>query len=261
VAVADAAYEHGVDFAQFGPVMAACIGSQSADMEVNFILGGGEAGAVENGHLADAAAWLESRCLQDEGRVGVDYRVSIIPGLPDSTAAEDWLRARGDERGDGSMRLVRDTAPPQFDLPAGVTTLDWDEWDEGFSGPLAHSLDLPWPAESFFYCLLEMESDTWSTYGAVDAEGPLAYAAMHRHAGVATLALGSLEVEGREGQGQMALLHRCITDAAQSGCDTIMIASAGQEPPAADRRSFTQAGFEPAFRVPSWCHSRVAVTA
>lgn len=260
VSVIDAVNECGIDFVRFGPVLAACIASEPADTQVNFILGGGEARAVEHGHLADAAAWLESRCLEDEGRIGVDYCVPVVPGLPDSAAAESWLRARGAHRDDGSMRLIRDTSPLQLTVPTGVEVLEWDEWDEGFSGPLAEALDLPDSAEVFFYSLLEPESDVWDCYCAADEDGPLAYAAMHNHAGVATLALGSRPAEGREGRGQTALLQRCIADAAQAGCDLITIANAGQEPPAADRKSMIDVGFDPAFRVPVWS-SRVAVEA
>jgi hypothetical protein len=136
--------------------------------------------------------------------------------------------------------------------------LDWNEWDDWFYGPLAEGLGLPGSAELFFYSLLEKESDVWSCYGAVDGDDPLAYAVMHRHSGVATLALGSRPVEGREGEGQTALLHRCIVDAAEAGCDMLVIANAGQEPPAADRECMVQAGFETAFRVPTWT-SRVSV--
>ncbi len=251
--VIDAIYERGIDSARFGPVLAACITSEATDTGVNFILGGGEAGAVEHGHLADAAAWLESRCLEHDGRVGVDYRVPVVPGLPDSAAAEDCLRAWGVQREEGSTRLVRDTsAPPSAKKPPRVEVLDWNEWDDGFSGPLAESLGLPGFAEVFFYSLLERESDVWNCYGAIGEDRPLAYAVMHRDSGVATLVLGSRPAEGHEGEGQVALLQRCIADAAQAGCDMIMIANAGQEPPGADRESMVRVGFESVFRAPTW---------
>jgi len=259
----DALYERGADLVRFGPVRAACLTSERAAPELNFVLGGGEAGAVRHGHLADAVAWLESRCMrwdhtdgELEGR-GVEYRVPVVPGLPESGAAERWLREVGHTWAKGTPKLARDSSPLRCEPAAGIEVLAW-EWDEGFGEPLAEGLGLPWAGELFFLSLLDSEG--WRCYGAVLGDEPLAYVAMRVHAGVASIALASRPCSGRDGEGQLAVLERCVADAAAEGCDAIAVVDAGAEPPTVDRRSLLRAGFEPAFRTHTW-HSPVRVAA
>jgi hypothetical protein len=232
------------------------------ELGFNFILGSSEAGAVEHGHLADAVAWLESRPqpthgIGDADAFGVDFRVPITPGLPSSASAERWLQERGALREPGPARLVRDTSPPRFASPPGIEVLDWDEWDDGFPEPLAESLGLPSRAELFFIGLPVENDDAWRCYGAVDKDGALAYAAMRLDSGVAILTFAS-RPSPRDGAAQIALLHRCIQEAAAAGCDLIAVTDAGHEPPVIDRECLIRAGFEAAFQVPTWC-SRVEV--
>ena len=255
--------ECGLDMVRFGPVQAGCIAEVPYEPGVNFILGSGEAGAAEYGHLANAVTWLETRPLRWSESFGVDFRVPIIPGLPGSAQTERWLRERGATCEQGPTRLVRDTSPPRFNAPAGLEACDWDEWDEGFPEPLVESLGLPSTADSLFIALPIIESDeVWRCYAAIDGQWDTtayAYAAMHfDDSGVATLALASRPSELWDGAGQMAVLHRCIEDAAAAGCDLITVADAGQDPPVIDRECLIQAGFEVAFRVPTW-RSRIEV--
>ena len=263
-APAVAFHELGIDAVRFGPVLAVCVAAEPTETALNFILGAGEARSVEHGHLGDAARWLESRCLELDGipvdESGVDYRVSVIPGLPDSRAAEDFMKARGARRSEGPAKLIRGVSPPQFAQPPGIEVHDWNEWDDGFAGPLAESLGLPDMAEMFFCSLPEDESDAWACYCATDGTGPLAYAATRHHARVATVALGSRPSVGHEGAGQTAILHRCIRDAAAADCEMVVITSAGREPAVADRESMIQAGFRPTARSATWL-SRVNVRA
>jgi hypothetical protein len=259
-----AIHELGIDAVRFGPVLAACMTREPAELALNFVLGAGEAGAVEQGHLADAVTWLESRrldlCGFDSDHCGVDYRVPLISGLPDAKAAEGLLTAKEAERADGPAKLLRSVSPPQFEPPRRVEVLDWREWDDGFSGPIAEALGLPSVAETFFVGLPESESEAWRCYCAASTAGPLAYAAMHWHAGVATLALGSRPAEDREGTGQAAILHRCILDSAAAGCEIVAIASAGLEPAVVDRESMIRAGFQAALPTSVWTN-RIGVPA
>lgn len=253
---ADTLYECGADQVRFGPVRAACLTREPGNVGLNFVLGAGEANAVGHGHLADAVDWLESRCMSwdgfavDFGDQGVDYRVPVVPGLPESRQAERWLSATGHTSARGAVKLVRDTSAVRQAPSAGIEVLDWEEWDEGFGEPLAESLGLPRSAAIFFLCLLDHAD--WRCYCAVRGDDPLAYVAMRSHAGVASIALASRPYEGQGGDGQLAVLQRCVADAAAEGCDTVAVADAGVEPPTIDRQSLLRAGFEPAYRVPSW---------
>jgi hypothetical protein len=248
--IPDTVYESGVDVVRFGPIHAACVAEVPRHSGVNFILGASEAGAVSRGHLGDAARWLGTRRSAWSDDFGVDYRVPVIPGLPEAAAAEDWLREHGHVRDGGPAKLVRDATELQFSPPADIEVLDWEEWDEGFGSPLVESLGLSTATETFFLCLLEEED--WRCYCGIIGDDPLAYVAMHVNAGVASIALASRPYPGRDGDGQLAVLHRCMEDAMAEGCDAFVLVDAGGEPPVIDHTSLVRAGFEVAYRVPSW---------
>jgi hypothetical protein len=255
--------ECGLDVVRFGPIRAACMAENRYEPGLNFILGSGEADAVEHGHLADAVEWLETRPVPTWGSgpaedFGVGFRAPVIPGLPGAASAGRWLREYGAVCEAGSARLVRDTSPPGFSAPAGIEVLDWDECDEGFPDPLIESLELPSTAYCLFIGLPVASDEGWRCFGAVDVDDPLAYAAMRSDSRVATLVLASRPSEHRDGAGQTAVLHRCIEEAAAAGCDLIAVTDAGHEPPVIDRECLLRAGFEVAFQLPTW-RSRVEV--
>lgn len=257
--------ECGLDMVRFGPIWAACMADDPCELGFNLILGSSEAGAVEHGHLANAVAWLESRPQPTGGfgiaeDFGVDYRVPVVPGLPDSASAEGWLKERGAVRKSGPAKFVRSTSPPRVASPAGIEVLDWNDWDDWFPEHLAESLRLPSHGISFFTGLLTENYEAWRSYGAVGNDEPLAYAAMHIDSGLATLVFASRPSELRDGAGQVALLNRCIREAAAAGCDMIAVTDAGHEPAVIDRECLVRVGFEVAFQVPTW-RSRVEVEA
>lgn len=245
----------GFDLVRFGPVRAACLTTHPDRPSANFALGASEPGAVEHGHLGDAIAWLESRCAP-WGEQGVDFRVPVTPGLPGSAAAERWLAARGIRCERGLAKLARAATHPDFAPPDGLEVFDWTEWDEGFGGPLAEGLGLPSTGSFLFLSLLGREG--WHCYCAVDGDAPLAYAAMRCHSGVASLAIASRPCEGRDGEGQLAVLYSCIADAVAAGCDALVAVDAGEKLPGIDRDSLLAAGFEAAYEYASW-HSRERV--
>jgi hypothetical protein len=72
------------------------------------------------------------------------------------------------------------------------------------------------------------------------------------HAPTAMLALASCPAGSRDGEGQDAVLHRCIADANAAGCNTIAVAEAGSVPAVADRESLMRAGFSAAFPTHTW---------
>jgi hypothetical protein len=140
------------------------------------------------------------------------------------------------------------THPPLFRSPPGIDVYERvDPWeDEGFGDPLAESLGFANWAATFFLDL--PGTDGWRCYCAVDGDEPLAYVVMLTYEETAVLALASRLVGERDGIGQSAVLHRCITDAAAAGCKTIAVAEAGCEPAVADRESLLRAGFAEGFR-------------
>jgi hypothetical protein len=116
--------------------------------------------------------------------------------------------------------------------------------------PLAESLGFASWAATFFLDLPGTEA--WRCFCAVDGDEPLAYAVMHFHEGVAVLAIASRLAKVRDGLGQAAVLHRCISEAVRAGCTTMAVAEAGTEPAVGDRRSLLRAGFKGAARSFTW---------
>jgi hypothetical protein len=240
----DAVVDLGIDMVQFGPIEAAVVVEEAAEPALNFILGAGAPGAIEDGYLPAAVKWME--------RHDVDFRVPLIPGLPEQEAAERWLQRHHYRLLDGPMKMLRDGSPPQFQAPSGIDIYERvDPWeDEGFGDPLAESLGFASWAATFFLDL--PGTSGWRCYCAVDGDEPLAYVAMHLHRDVAVLALASRLVGERDGLGQTAVLRRCIGDAVAAGCHTIAVAEAGYEPAVSDRESLLAAGFEDVARTYTW---------
>jgi hypothetical protein len=241
----DAVVDLGIDMIRFGPVVAAVVAEEGEEPALNFVLGAGAPGAIEDGHLHAAVTWME--------RHDVAYRVSLAPGLPEHAAAARWLRSHRYRLLEGPKKLLRDGSPPRFSPPAGIDIYErTDPWeDECFGDPLAESLGFAYWAATFFLDL--PGTPDWRCYCAVDGDEPLAHAAMHMHRGVAVLALASrLGVGQREGLGQSAVLHRCIADASAAGCHTMAVAEAGCEPAVSDRESLVRAGFEAAVDTLTW---------
>jgi hypothetical protein len=243
-AVEDAVVDLGIDMVGFGPVIAAVVDEEPEEPALNFVLGAGAPGAIEDGHLHAAIKWVE--------RHDVTYRVPLTPGLPEHQAAARWLKSHRYRLLEGPRKLLRDGSPPRFPAPDRIDIYErTDPWeDEGFGDPLAESLGFASWAATFFLDL--PGSPGWGCYCAVDGDEPLAYAAMLTHGNVAVLALASRLVGERDGLGQRAVLHRCISDASATGCRTIAVAEAGCEPAVSDRESLIWAGFKDTIGTFTW---------
>ena len=240
----DAVVDLGIDMVRFGPVAAAVVTEEYDEPALNFVLGAGAPGAIENGYLPAALTWME--------RYEVDFRVAVTAGLPEQEAAERWLERNGYRLLDGPTKLVRDGSPPDFQPPPPIDVYERvDPWeDEAFGDPLAESFGFPNWAATFFLDL--PGSAGWRCYCAVDGDDPLAHVAIRMHGDVAVLALASRPAGDLDGLGQRAALHRCIADASSAGCRTIAVAEAGREPAVADRKSLIEAGFSPSVRSFTW---------
>lgn len=240
----DAVTDLGIEIVRFGPVTAAVVAEEAAEPALNFVLGAGAPGALEEGYLPAALKWMEGH--------DVDFRVPITPGLPEQAAAERWLKRHRYRLLDGPVKLLRSCEPPRASAPPGIDIYERiDPWeDEGFGDPLAESLGFPSWAATFFLDL--PGAPHWRCYCAVDGDEPLAYVAMRQHDGVAVLALASRLVGQRDGLGQDAVLHRCIADASVAGCHTLAIAEAGSAPAVVDRKSIIGAGFQDVVPTHTW---------
>jgi len=243
-AVEDAVVDLGIDMVRFGPVVAAVVSEEPEEPALNFVLGAGAPGAIEDDHLPAAIKWVE--------RHDVAYRVPLMPGLPEHQAAARWLKSHRYRLLDGPRKMVRDGSPPRFQMPDKIDIYErTDPWeDEGFGDPLAESLGFASWAATFFLDL--PGSPGWDCYCAVDGDEPLAYTAMHIHRDIAVLALASRLVGERDGLGQRAVLHRCISNASAAGCRTMVVAEAGCEPAVSDRESLARAGFKDAIETVTW---------
>ncbi len=240
----DAVVDLGIDMVRFGSVVAAVVAEEYGEPALNFVLGAAAAGAIEHDHLPAALTWIE--------RHDVDFRVAITAGLPEQAIAERWLEAHGYRLQDGPVKLVRDGSAPDFGPSHGIDVYERIDpcEDEGFGDPLAESLGFANWASTFFLDLPGAED--WRCYCGADGDEPLSYVAMHLHDDIAVLALASRLAGEREGLGQRAVLHRAIADAAEIGCEAMIVAEAGEEPAVADRQALLRAGFEPAIRSFTW---------
>jgi hypothetical protein len=243
-AVEDAVVDLGIDMVRFGPCACGVVTEEAGEPALNFILGAAAEGSVSDGYLPAALRWMD--------RQDVDYRVALSPGLPEFKQAEVWLRRNGHRLTRGPAKLVRDGSPPAFDPPAGIDIyerVDPDE-DEAFGDPLAEALGFASWAATFFFDLPGTED--WRCFCAVDGDEPLAYAAMHLHGEVAVLTIASRLSQVRDGIGQAAVVHRCISEAVRAGCTTMAVAEAGADPAVGDRASLVRAGFRDVSRTFTW---------
>lgn len=253
-AVDIAVEEMGIELVGFGPVQASVVAEGFDDPMLNLVLGAAAPGAVETGRLAAAIEWMQS--------LGVHYRVPVTPGRPAAKLAEEWLLASGHELGATWVKAVRDVSPLPLAQQQGVEVLkrEADE-DESFGDPFAEALGMPDWTSSLFLDLPGTEG--WHCHVAVHGDDALAHAAMLVHAGVAELLLGANPgaASERHGEGQMALLHRCIGEAAAAGCEAVFAETLefDPEPLSNSRESLQRAGFEPAFVRRDWHPPREAV--
>ncbi len=244
------AREHGIELRRFGPVQATIAAALPAVPMMNLLLGAGEPGALEDGHLAEACGWARS--------LGVDPCVPVPPGLPATAAVEDWLRAAGLAPGYAWMKFVRDPHPPRFRAPQVEVVELGAGTAEPFGMIAATGFGLPAWAAAFFAELPGREG--WRCYVArVDGE-PQACGAMLIDGGVAELGIGAT-LEPARGQGcQLALLHRRIADAVEAGCRLLFVETGerAEDRPGGSYRNILRAGFEEAYLRPNW--QRGAVT-
>lgn len=210
--VLDAIEEGGIEARRYGPIQATLVAGLPDTPLLNVLLGASEAGAVSGGHLEAAVGWAESR--------GVDCRIPIAVDRPEAGAAEDFLNRRGYRRTESLDRYVRETSPPRFSEPAGIEVDDVPEFMEGFGEYLSEGFGQDLMAGCLFDCL--PERDRWRSYVAIGDQGHgIGAATMMIDFGVAMLGFAATDPSERRKGGNLALLRRCIRDAAEAGCHTL----------------------------------------
>jgi hypothetical protein len=211
----------------------------------NLVLGAGEPGAVEEGHLAAAVGWAASH--------GVSPYVPVTPAAPGARAAQAWLEANGLSPAYAWMKFVRDAHPPRFAAPPDVEVVELHGGEEEPFGTIATTgFGFPTWAASLFAQLPGLAG--WRCYVArLDGE-PRACAAMRLHDGIAEFGVAAT-LEGARGRGcQLSLLRRRILDAAAAGCETLFVETGERVPgrPSGSYRNILRAGFEEAYLRPNW---------
>jgi hypothetical protein len=242
---AEVAAEHGIEARDFGAVQASAVSSLAGVGMMNLVLGAAEPGAVADGHLASASAWMNS--------CGVGSYVPVAPGLPATDIATAWLAENRFTPGYAWMKFVRDPHPPRFAAPRGVEVVELsDPGQEPFGMIAATGFGLPAWGSAFFADLPGREG--WRCYiGRVNGEAQ-SCAAMHIHDGIAEFGIAAT-LEPARGRGcQLALLRQRILDAADAGCHTLFVETGERVPdrPSASYRNILRAGFEEAYLRPSW---------
>lgn len=237
--------EHGIELRDFGPVQASIVSDLGQVGMLNLLLGAVEPGAVAGGHLAEAAEWAQ--------RLGASPCIPVTPDLPETDAAERWLREHGFAAAYPWMKFVRDAHPPRFKPPADVEVVELTaDSGEPFGTVAASGFEVPAWAATFFAHLPGREG--WRCYGAYLDGEIAACGAMLIDAGIAEFGIGATLESARRRGCQLALLHRRIVDAVAAGCDTLFVETGARSEvrPAGSYRNILRAGFEEAYLCPNW---------
>jgi GNAT superfamily N-acetyltransferase len=246
----DAVLECGIEEERFGPVQATVFEALPDVPKLNLILGAAEPGAVEDGHLDAAVAWMD--------RFDVDYRVPVAHGQPGTALAEGRLNRMGFEQARGLLKYVRDASPPSRtgDRAIKVWEIGLEEADGETMIDAAPALGLPWQAASLLFALPIQEH--WRSY-TVELEGRIvSFGSMLLSDGIAWLGLDAT-IEDARGRGcNQILLRERILAAAEAGCETLFteLEERDSESVAVAARNLLRAGFVPAHRSMNWRRPR-----
>ena len=247
----DAVLECGIEEECFGPVQATVFEALPEVPKLNLILGAAEPGAVEDGHLDAAIAWMD--------RFDVDYRVPVARGRPGTALAEGRLNQMGFEQGRGLLKYVRDASPPSRSGDPAIKV--WEIGQEEAHGETmaldaASALGLPSPAGSLLFSLPIQEH--WRTYTVELEDKIVSFGSMLLNDGIAWLGLDATIEEARGRGCNQVLLRERILAAAEAGCTTMFseLEEDGSEGTASAGRNLLRAGFVPAYRSMNWQRPR-----
>jgi GNAT superfamily N-acetyltransferase len=209
----DAVEEAEVRHRRFGPLLATVFGDLPDVTVMNLVQGAAEADAVEEGHLAAAIEWVRSR--------EVHYLVSVSEDRPGTACAENWLAARGYERGARVRRFIHpgtemsavQSSPLEIRELAPLET-------EGMSHIFGDALGLSGLATILLLGLPTREG--WHCYRASLGGREVACGSMLVFGKVALLGLEATLPDARGHGCQTALITKRLADARREGCDVVV---------------------------------------
>jgi len=239
----DAVQDMDVRSRRFGPVLATAFSALPRNKALNVIQGAAEPGAIDDGHLAEAAEWMRSR--------EVEYAVLVTSGRPGSEPARQWLQERGYEPGPVLSNQVGAAGAVKGPDAVGIEVrLMPAEEDEGLTYLLTEGLGLPDMVGILFFCLPCLPN--WRCYSALLEGQPAACGSMLLEGGIAILGLDATLSRARRRGCHRALLRRRLRDAAEGGCD-IVVATAPSDPGSSPLlHSLQSLGFTEASQTVAW---------
>jgi hypothetical protein len=235
----------GIECKRFGPVQVTAIAALPHSPWINLVLGATRPGAVDEGHLEAALAWVGSQ--------GVAHYVPTSPGQAGTAAAERCLADNGYRRGYGWMKFVHDGSQASHPQPDGPEIFELGRGEgEAFGRIAATGFGLPDWASALFEFLAGREG--WRLYlGAIEGV-PVACGATLIAGGIAELGIGATLEQARGRGCQLALLRRRVRDAADAGCRTLFVETGerAEGKPSTSYRNILRAGFREAYVRPNW---------
>ncbi|NIN72958.1 MAG: GNAT family N-acetyltransferase [Gemmatimonadetes bacterium] len=175
---------------------------------------------------------------------------------PTTEAADigESLTARGFKHYNNWVKLYRDTSPP----PHASTDLEIRRIDEdeapAFGRIVVSCFD--WPESAASWVADMVGRDSWRHYMAFDGAGPAATGALFVSQGLAWIDFATTLPEYRGRGAQSALLAQRIRDAAELGCEGLVVETAEDrsEKPAPSFRNQLRFGFQVAYVRPNFIY-------
>jgi len=183
-----------------------------------------------------------------------------VPKAPPQGGDAEWRLAGFDPAGHW-LRWLRDAHPPRFRAPGGVDVMlvSGDESvpaagpgptsTPSFGATAAFGLGLPASTEGAFAAL--PGTPGWRCY-TTHAGGAPAAAATYVDGPVVLLAADATAEVGRRSPARMALLHRVIADAVESGARLIAARTDERAEGSGAAAGLLLAGFEKSYLCPAW---------
>ncbi|UCC82112.1 MAG: GNAT family N-acetyltransferase [Gemmatimonadota bacterium] len=180
------------------------------------------------------------------------FFVQVSP-YADAEAGE-LLSAHGFRHYNNWVKLYRDTSPPpSVDTDLTIRRIAQDE-APAFGRIVAACFDWPQPTASWVADMVGR--DGWRHYMAFDGDTPAATAALFVSDGLGWIDFATTLPEYRGRGAQSALLAQRIRDAAELGCEGLVVETAEDRPekPAPSFRNQLRFGFEVAYVRPNYIY-------
>jgi GNAT superfamily N-acetyltransferase len=186
------------------------------------------------------------------------FFVQVSPTAAPADVGE-LLATRGFRHYNNWVKFYRDTSPPPpVSTDLTIRMIDEDE-APAFGRIVAACFDWPEPAAS--WVADTVGRDGWRHYMAFDGDAPAATGALFVSEGLGWIDFATTLPEYRGRGAQSALLAQRIRDAAELGCEGLVVETAEDRPekPAPSYRNQLRFGFEVAYVRPNYIFSSPGV--